>query len=85
MAAVLGGLDLVPRFATISLACLVALPATVKARREGPDAALLVIGLITGVIAFFFVIGFFGALLGKRSERRKYLGRGLCPDRFAGP
>ena len=62
-------------FAAVGVGCLAALPAAANARLEGPGAALLFIGLVSGVITYFFIVGFLGGFFSKRSERRKLEGQ----------
>jgi hypothetical protein len=62
-------------FASVSLGCLVAVPIATHRAREGPDAVLAILGLLSGVIAFFFVIGFLGNFFSRRAERRKLKGQ----------
>jgi hypothetical protein len=62
-------------FAAVSIGCIVALPPMVNNNRDGPGAALAVIALVSGVVAFFFIVGFVGGFFSKRARRRKLEGQ----------
>jgi hypothetical protein len=54
----------------IGLGCFAALPSSAKGHLEGTEVLLATVAILSAVVAILFVVGFFGSVAGKLTERK---------------